>query len=145
MGLGLRVFVIMVCIAFLFTFAPRPCSDVEALTNSYCSGFGESSSFITNVTGNPTNMGNFYDNFYGQIVLAAGAAVAISIFFPNPYTIFAAFALFLLAFAKIPYDIFASAASYGVSSSDPLLWFMGSIFGLLLIVAAVTWYKGNEW
>ena len=139
------MFVIMICIAFLFSYAPRPCTDVEILANSTCTGFGGAADFIGDITGNPSDAGSFYDNFYGQLAIAGATAVAISIFFPNPYTIFAAFAIFLLAFATIPYEIIVSSASYGFGPNDPLLLLIAAVFGIMFIVAAVAWYKGNDW
>lgn len=141
MGLGLKVFVIMVCVAFFFSFAPRPCASNE----SGCVGFTNYSGAIGAVMGNPLNPGSYYNSIHAQLLLATVVSAAAAIFFPNPFTIFAAFSLFLLNFAVIPYELLTSAASFGFSANDPLILLISGIFGLMFVIAAITWYKGNEW
>lgn len=145
MGLGTKIIIIMICIAFFFSFAPRTCGPLESgpcyLDNSTTSSFN----MITNATSVNSGSGAFYLNSY-QLLLGAGAVLAIagSILFPNPYLLFAGITLFLLSFATIPYNILTNP-SLGLSLNDPLVLFLTLIFGFLLVVAAITFYKGNEW
>lgn len=145
MGLGTKIVIIMICIAFFFSVAPRTCGPLEVgpcyLDASSTSSF--------NATANATSVnggsGAFYLNSF-QLLTGAGAVVAIagSILFPNPYLLFAAITLFLLTFVTIPYDILTNP-SLGLSLNDPLIQLMTLIFGFLMVIAALTFFKGNEW
>jgi hypothetical protein len=145
MGLGTKIIIIMICVAFFFSVAPRTCGPLE--TGPCYLDASSTSSF--NATANATSInvtsGAFFLNTNTLLLGAAGIfAIAGSILFPNPYLLFGGITLFLLSFASIPYAILTNT-SLGLSLNDPLVQLMTLIFGFLMVIAALTFYKGNEW
>lgn len=144
MGLGTKILIALLCIAFLFSFAPRPCTPADA-TPSDCYGYGHTWNSLTTTFGGSSTGGNFYNNIYALLFAAGALALVATTVFPNPYLLFAGITMFLLALASIPYDIISASGIHDFNLSNPLVAFFGLMFSMLLVIAAVTWYKGNEW
>lgn len=75
-------------------------------------------------------------------IAAGGVAglLLVTVFFPNPFTIFAGLFLFLLTLAVLPSNVLAIFTQYLPSPFPQLI---GGLIAALYIAAGVTWYKGG--
>ena len=58
--------------------------------------------------------------------------------FPNQYSVFSSIAIFFVGFFTLPIDVFTAT-----TLPMELKVFLGVIFGLLYLIAIISWYKGG--
>lgn len=129
MGFGLNI------ILFLFVIA-----SVFAMM-----GYGNSTLYsLANATGISPDNGEINGGgaFWIQVLLLFGGAGLIlgTVFFPNPYTLFAAIAVFLLALVPTIYDVIATSGL-----PQPIMTFFSLVFGGMFLMSVIVFLKGVEW
>jgi hypothetical protein len=87
---------------------------------------------------------SFFNSLSTSAKAIVGVAVALGIgvgliSFPNPYLIFAGITTFLFILATFPMSLFTNAVI-----PVELKALFGSIFGILYILAILSWYKGGD-
>ena len=144
MGLGTRLLIMMIVISFFFGFAPKVCSDGSQACYGYGNVWNNTLLDFGQISGGGFTS-YFYNNIFALLFGLGAVALFTSAIFPNPYIIFAGISMFLISFATIPYSVLTSSDSLGAAISSPLASLFVIIFSVLFVVAAATWYKGNEW
>jgi len=129
MGMGLNI------IAFLFVI-----SSVYMIM-----GYGNGMFYgIANTTGlNPENaqITGGGELWLKILLLFGGVGLTVgTLFFPNPYTLFAAIAAFLLALVPSIYDVVANSGL-----PVPVQLFFGLVFGGMFLMSVIVFIKGGEW
>lgn len=106
MGLEMNIVLLMLCISFMFYLGGYP----NNFSTIACSvGVQNYMPFTC-----PSGIGNLYAVVYGLLILLVGGTIVASFIFPNPYTLFAPWALFLLGFFAFPIGIFNELGPNGL-------------------------------
>lgn len=148
MGLGTKTLLLLFCISFVFTIAPNPSAP-----NGY--GYGtlmnNIADYLTGYDVNMTEAGleatnvstpSLWDIIRVDTILAAGGAsiVAYVAAYSTGYGIFASIAVFIMSLVAIPQAIFSQA-----SMPVELKVFVGGAFFILILVSALSFFRGYEW
>lgn len=88
-------------------------------------------------TGQLGGGGNLWNN--ALLLLAGGAIVAVTLIFPNPYTLFAAITGLMLAFVSMVFD-FMEITEFPVEIKVLIVF----IFGIVGVFGAIWFLKGGE-
>ena len=135
-SLALKTLLILFCISFLFAIAPNP--EVES-GHGYGGVF---SAMVSLVSGDSSGIVSFFANASALLAASVAIGVITGLFlYQNPYMLFGAISAFILSFVTIPVDLFKILPG---GTPPELTVFITTLFGLLIIVSVVSFFRGYE-
>jgi hypothetical protein len=172
MNLGTKVVLVLVCLSFVFTIAPRtctaeeiaaghslnvsatypdgsyvaPCNANSSVTYGYGTGWNKIADALGGASADSTSMVS------NLLLLLVGAGVVLAVtttLFPNAFTLFASFIVALLGiFVTMPWDLLGGTDQLGLGGAsgyvNPVIVFFLAVLTLLFTVSVMSFFKGND-